>query len=208
MAYTETSLADIALGNIGVGASIGDLRTENSAEAIAMRRYFNHCRDVLYRMRAWSFATRLIQLQDLGVTGTLYDGIWGHRYQYPNVAMRINKIVNPAQRSPATEADKIKFEIASRDNVAGGKVILCDQKDAIAEYNYLLEDVGLWDAEFAENFCLYLGLRASGSLKANAAMVRETREQWQAFLQNCMSTIDSESQPDGERASQFQTVRG
>jgi len=208
MTYDNTELANMALGHVGIGLSIGTLETENSQEAIACRRYFDHCRDVLYRMRRWPFAARLTTLSDLGVTGTNYDGIWLYRYNYPNFAMRINKIVNPAQRSPNTNADKIKFEIASKDTGSLGKVILCDQDSAIADYNYLIDDVSVWDAEFVENFTTYLAVRISPSLKCDANLVKEVKAQWKEFLTNCMTTIDSESEPDGERPSQFQTIRG
>lgn len=208
MTYDTTELANMAIGHIGIGLSIGDLDTENSAEAIACRRYFTHARDVLYRMRRWPFASRLTTLTDLGVTGTLYDGMWAHRYNYPNFAIRINKIVNPAARSPATIKEKIKYDLASKADGSAGKVILCDQDNAIADYNHLIDDVSVWDAEFVENFTLYLGLRASGSLKANAGMVQQTRDQWRLFLQNNIVTTDSENEPDGEQPSQFETVRG
>lgn len=209
MTYNETLLSNMALGHVGVGLSIGDFDNENSQEAIACRRYFTHCRDVLYRMRRWPFAARITALSDLGVTGTNYDGVWLYRYNYPNFAARINFILNPAQRSPNTTEDKIKFEIASKDDSgSAGKVILSDQDSALADYNHLIEDVSLWDAEFVENFTTYLSLRISPSLKVKASLVQQAREQWQIFLQNCMVTIDSEGQPDPERPSQFQTVRG
>lgn len=208
MTYDTTELANMALGHVGVGLSIGTLETENSQEAISCRRYFTHCRDVLYRMRDWPFATRLTALSDLGVTGTNYEGIWLYRYNYPNFCMRINKIVNPAMRAPATAEQKIKYKIASKDTGSAGKVILCDQESAIAEYNHLIEDVSVWDAEFVENFTTYLAVRIAPSLKCDANLVNQVRQQWQLFLQNCMSTVDSEEQPDGERASQFETVRG
>jgi len=207
MSYDETTLANMAIGHIGIGLSIGVLETENSAEAVACRRYFNHCRDFIYRMRRWPFAARLVSLQDLGVTGTLYDGIWAYRYNYPNFAMRINRIVNPAMRTPNTLEDKIKYEIVNKDTGSGGKIILCDEDDAIADYNHLIEDVSLWDAEFVENFTTYLAVRIGPSLKCDANLVQQAREQWSQFLKNAMDTADSESQPDVEPPSQFQTVR-
>jgi len=208
MTYDNTTAANLALGHIGVGVAIGDLDTENSAEANAARRYFTHCRDVIYRMRRWSFASRLVTLTDLGVTGTNYSDVWGYRYMYPTDAMRINKITNPYLRDETTAAQKIQFEIAYKDTDTAGKVILCDQECAAADVNHLIEDPNLWGAEFMEQFTLYLGMRMAPSLKADKNLVQDVRNQWSLFLQASMNMADSESQEAPERESQFQSIRG
>lgn len=207
MPYDETLIANMAIGHCGISIAIGDLATENSNEAVQCRRFFDHCRDSLYRMKLWSFANNEVALADLGVTGTVYEDRWLYRYMYPNFAIRINSIINPAIRTPATADDKIPYEIAYNPD-SGGKVILSDAEDAIAEYNHLIEDVTFWDADFAEADSLYLGMRIAPALKVDAGIIQEIRGQWQLFLDNTMSITDSEDQPDPEAPSEFETVRG
>ena len=207
MTYDKTILSNMAVGHCGIGKYIGDYELENSPEANYCRRYFDQCRDVIYATRRWPFASTIVALADLGVTGTNYDGIWAYRYKMPGNAIRANFVVNPANRAPTTSDDKIAFEIAyDVDNE--GKVILCDQDEALLDMNQLIEDPTFWDPAFAEAHSLYLALRIAPALKVDSKVLQALQQQWFTWNDEAALSAMEEGQPDPEGASQLQSIRG
>ena len=59
---SKTEIANLALSHLGVGKEIGNLDTEKTEEAVAMRRFYESARDATLRDFPWPFATRMVAL--------------------------------------------------------------------------------------------------------------------------------------------------
>lgn len=205
MPYTKTDIANLMLGHLGIGESIGNADTENSAEAIQFRRFFEHCRGLLLEMRPWSFVTRRVALQDIGISATSYKDQWAYRYMYPNDARRINEIINPAQRHPQSETDKIKYRIVDETN--NSKAILTDQQNAICEYNYDATDPAVFDSTFAQALSLMIAMSAGPALRVNANIQQMVDQKYEAWKAEASINDLSQAEPDNYPPSEFQQFR-
>ena len=212
MPYDRTKIANLTIGHCGIGISIGDVDNESSAEAIAVRRYFDHCRDTLLELIPWPFATRRHTLVPLTMAPE-YENEWNFMYEVPNFCRRVNKIVNPMRRQPVTQEDHIPFKVVDYypdgvDQTSSGKVILCDEEGAVMEFNYAVEDVGLFSASFAHALSLFIATMASVSLRVNAKIVAAISMQWDRWYQENAIQAQEAGQPDPNPISSFESERG
>ena len=209
MPYDKTIISNMTLGHLSIGLTIGDFETENSAEADACRLWFDHCTEVLFEMTDWPFATRRVELQELDMDDyPEWEDHWNKIYQYPNFCKRVNRIINPVYRTEPKDEDKIKFRII--DLTTGGKAILCDQEDAIAEYNHLEdldEIVSRFSASYAHAHSLMMATLAAGRLKVSAQIKADVRAEWSLWLAENINQTQDENKPDVEPASSFEQAR-
>lgn len=209
--YTKSRIADMAAGHCKSGVTIDDLDNESTAEAIQARRWFDHVTQFLMENYEWPFATRLFALEKLENTADVsgWQNHWGYRYKFPSDCVKLHRIQNPAIRIPSRQEDEISFRVADQVN-SEGKVILCDEDDAVAEGNHssFLDNVDLWDVSFAEAHALYLAFRMSPSLNVSDSAKRDLFSQWQAWQGNAIERAkEHDEEPDPEPPSAYQQAR-
>lgn len=210
MPYDRTLIANMACSHLGIGLSISDVDNESSAEADACRTFIDHVFEAVLEICPWPFATRQIALQDLGIENTAYEDQWLYAYMYPNNCKRVNKIINPAKRTPVREEDKIPYRIVSYVDSGGsdaGKLILCDQEDAILEYNHLVIEPERFSSSFAHVTSLFLAKLTGARLRAAADMIANVNREWDLWLSEATSQSKEEEQPDPDPISTFQSAR-
>lgn len=201
MPQDKTSICNMALGHVGVGARIQDVENENTPEANNCRLFYGHCLDLLLEMRPWAFCERQIDLQDIGSP----PDEWGYRYMYPNNCKLAVAIVNPAARNPGTEG-KIKFKVVS-GSPDYGKAILTDQENAILKYNHYITDPALFDATFIQAFTVFLASFIAMPLRVDPKITQYVNQQASVWIGEAANKTLSESEPDVQPVSEFQSVR-
>ncbi len=202
MPTSKTQICNMALGHVGVAATIQDIDTENSVEAENCRLFFDHCREVILETKPWGFAKREVTLASLGSPPTG----WLYRYKYPNFVKRANRIINPASRTPG-RGNKIPFKVVDGDDQYG-KAILTDQENAVLEYNYNVTDVNLFSATFVQALSLFLATSIAMPLRVNAEIQTVTQQLFTTWNSEASSLDLEEEEPDQEAASEFETFRG
>lgn len=202
MPQSITSISNMALGHCGVNSRIGDVETENSNEANACRLYFDHCRELLLEMQEWGFAKEEVALQSLGSP----PDPWGFRYKYPNFCSLALYIVNPSLRTPGRD-QRIPFEVRNYDG-GTGKVILCDQENAILAYNRNIDNVALFAPSFVQALSLVLAAHICMPLRVDPKITQYINAQAGPWLNEAASRSLREQQKDPEPDSEFVRARG
>jgi hypothetical protein len=151
MATTEVSIANIALGNIGVNKFIAALDEQRSSEARICNQFYEHSRQYVLRDGLWTFAKRYINLTLVEEDPTPE---WQFSYRYPPDCLLARYIVNPIlgrqERKPT------EYEIAGDDQ---GTLILTDMEDAQLCYTMDVINPGRYDQMFTSAFAWHLSTK-------------------------------------------------
>jgi hypothetical protein len=132
---TETTLANLALGHIGM-ARIADL-SENTVTAEHVRRMFDAVRDNLMRAYPWNFAVRRMQLT-ASATAPAFE--YTYAYPLPSDCLRVLEI-----NGCPPGVGSVPFEVE-------GAEVLTNLTTCKLRYLRRVEQVSLWDANFCEFF--------------------------------------------------------
>ena len=132
---TETTLANLALGHIGV-ARIADL-AENTVAAEHVRRMWDTTRDSLLRAYPWNFAAKRLQLT-ASATAPAFE--WAYAYPLPSDCLAVLSV-----NGAAGGVGNVPF-------VVEGQEILTDLTTCKIRYLRRVEQVSAWDATFNELF--------------------------------------------------------
>ena len=200
MPLSKTDICNMALAHCGHGSRIQDVDTDTTNAGIQCRLFYDQARLQLLEMRPWSFAIKQFTLQSLGTPVTN----WVYRYSYPNDCARCNYIVNPSTRTPA-RGNKIPFKVI--DVETGGKAILCDQADAVLEYNRDIKETERFTRAFGMAHSFMLASLISMPLRANAKITAYINQQLGFWMAEAATMDGNESQEDQEPVSEFESVR-
>lgn len=203
MAFDKNTICNMALAHVAVGVRILDVDTEPGVEAQNCRLFYEPCIKILLEMQEWDFAKRQVQLQSLGSP----PDEWQYRYAYPNNCALALRIINPyAPRNPTRE-QKIPFEIVNRTD-SYGKAILCDQEEAILEFNELLTDSTLFSATFSYGLSLFIASNLAMPLSVSDSIRERVRREYLGWMAEAGSLSLRQSQEDVEPDSEYIAVRG
>lgn len=147
MPVTATTIANLALAHCAA-PPIAHLDTDQSKEAKACRLYYEPVRDEVLRAFAWPFAGTF---EALTLVATQPTTEWAFSYRYPSKALTLLRIV------PALPTVPSPYRIG-RD--ATGRVIYCNDENAVAEYTYGVTDA----SEFTPDFVSALGYRLASEI--------------------------------------------
>ena len=148
MASSTTEIANLALSHLGISKEVGNLDTENSANANACRRWFENARDETFRDFHWPFATTYATL---GLVESDPNTDWAYSYRYPSDCMRFIKVLNTVRND--SRQSRVPIEIASDSS---GKLIFCDTEDACGKYTKKITDVSLFTQDYVNMLSLLL----------------------------------------------------
>ncbi len=197
MASSKTEIANLALSHLGIGKEIGNIDTEKSSEASAIRRFFDIARDQALRDFWWPFAKRYTAL---GLVEESPNDEWGYSYRYPSDALAIRKVLSGIRND--TRQSRVTYEIASDDN---GRLIYTDEEDANIKYTALITDVAHYPSDFVQALALRLASYTAPRLTDGDPFgLRETTLRlYIAELGFARSNAVNEEQPDEEPASEY-----
>jgi hypothetical protein len=191
----------MALAHVGVTGRIEDVDNENSPEAVNCRIFFDHVVALVLEACEWPFA--MIQ-DNLANIGDPPDS-WLFRYKYPANARIINRIINPAVRTPG-EDQQVPFIIRKQTD-GYGKVILCDLENAVVEYNDDITDTGLFSSSFAQAVALGVAAHIAAPLRVDPRIQQSATTNFNTWLAEAITVKQREQQNDPEPDSQMFAVR-
>lgn len=149
MAFVSpTGIANMAVSHVGALATIENLITGKSPEAVQCRVWYEYSRQLILSMADWHFARARIGLALHGdvISETSTDpmaGVWGFRYQYPDDCLAARKIQNP--NAPPDDASPFDVELSLNKQE---KTILTDVEDAVLVYTFDQEATELFTPMF------------------------------------------------------------
>lgn len=202
MPATKASIFNMALAHCGVGLRIQDPDNESGKEPENCRLFYDQVREIIIEAAEWPFLTERVELQDLG---TPPDG-WLFRYKYPNNCRRVNRIVNPLTRTASPSSPKIPYAIKNLTD-AYGRALVCDQEDAILEFNRDIDDPALMSSTFNQAHSIGLAAHIAMPLRVDVKIADRVTAQWNGWLAEALAQTMREQQEDPEQLSQFETGR-
>lgn len=202
MAASKTVIANQALGHLGSGKEIANLDTENSAEARALRRFWDQTQDELMRGYSWPFTTRFV---DVAVVEEDPTEEWAFSYRYPSDCLYARRILSGSRND--SRQSRVPYRIGQDDS---GQLIYCDMDEATLEYSTRADDVVRWPADFVSAFAYKLAAYAAPTITgSDRANLRQLCLELHALAaQQAMASAANEEQPDESPESEFVRARG
>lgn len=204
---SETDIANLALGRLGVGQAIASL-SEASTPARLCNRFYTHCRQEVLRAHPWGFASRTVSIAQ--VSGQSYPG-WAYVYQYPDDGLMVWAIADISGirqiSSALTSSDPYcrqsceqlrrhyPFKLALNDDLAS-RVILSDIPSAYAYYTHDVDVTGAYPPDFVSVFAWRLAMEVGGPLEAKAALVERANQQYWLWLSQATAADKNEQRDD------------
>ena len=198
---TTTEIANLAISHLGNGKEIGNLETENSQEANAIRRFYETSRDEMLRLFDWPFATKFVALSLIEEDPT---DEWGFSYQYPSDCLKFRRILG-AGRNPINK-NRLIYRTAYG---TAGQIVLTDIEDAEAEYTMGVTDT----SRFTPDFVMALSYRLAAYVAARITkgdpfqMTKSIQQLYYTSLSIAQANAMNEQQPDSYPDSEFISER-
>jgi hypothetical protein len=129
------SIADVcnmALSHLAIGVEITNLSTDASAEAQALRRFYETSRDATLQAFPWPFAMRMAALP---IVEADPSAEWDYSYRYPANALYLRRVLSGLRTD--THDSRVPYRIIGDDS---GRLILTDKEEAEAEYVARIEN--------------------------------------------------------------------
>lgn len=158
MASSKTEICNLALSHLGIAKEIANLDTENSAEANAMRRFYETARDEILRDFNWSFTTKFATLALIEEDPTTE---WAYSYRYPSDCLKLRRILSGTRND--SRQTRVPYKIG-QDNE--GVLLYTDMQDAVIEYSVKIEETNLYPSDFTMALSYKLAFYAAPRLAA------------------------------------------
>lgn len=145
MAYTNTQIANMALGHVGVSEEIADLETEDSIAADKCNLFLTQSVESTLESFSWPEATKYETLglvEDFSDVTTAHD--WNYSYRYPSDCLMVRRIVTVLAR---VDPDPPAYRVGSDDTA---RLIYTDEEDAVIEYTKRITDPNFFTSLLAE----------------------------------------------------------
>jgi len=180
--YTNTEVANLALGHLGSSYKITNIETENSNMANIIRKHYDSALDTILTKHKWQFATKqgpLILVEENPSVN------WQYSYRIPADAAVVRRIsVEGAFFYKDEYLDQQEpFQIFY--DATHGYVIHTNVFNAFAEYTVRLASTGPFINHFARAFAAQLALDIAPSVITNNYY--KVKEELKRDLRNEMS---------------------
>jgi len=137
--FDKVKIANMALGNIGVGDRISSF-DDRSPEASAAKLWYDPARIAALEAYNWSFARKSQALAQHDLPAP--EMRWRYRYQVPSDYVAARMVENPA----GVHADAVPYEIETADD--GSLSIVTDMANAKLIYTFDQQNVQLFSMHF------------------------------------------------------------
>ena len=196
-AASTTEIANLAISHLGIGKEIGNLETEKSEEAQAIRRFFDTVRNQVLRDFPWPFATKFVNLALVEQDPTEE---WAFSYRHPSDALKLRRILSGLRNDH--RQSKVPFRISRDDS---GLLIFTDFEDAQLEYTFEEEDPLRFPDDFIQALSFRLAAYVAPRLtKGDPFKVgRNAMEMYLFEINRAQSTAANEEQMDEIPQSEF-----
>jgi hypothetical protein len=191
MAWTDTDIANRALGMLGVKAVITSLSSDTSTEAKAVRAVFDMARDSINSEFDWPHSRQVVELSLVsGTASSAYSDHWQYAYRYGTTWKKLLGVVGDDTSDRAlTESSKIPYQVISD---SAGRLILTDLADASALVLVLPEE-GHYPAKYVEALAAKVALMAMPRLASSTREDGDLRQEYESLLSNAKATAANEA---------------
>lgn len=197
---SNTEIANIAISHLGSGKDIGDLDSENSPEANAVRRFYNTARDEVLRDFPWPFATKYVAL---GLVASNPDDVadeWDYSYRYPSDCLYLRRIASGSRND--SRQSRVNYIVSQDDQ---GLLILTDMQDACMQYTVRVTDESRFSPDFVMAFSYLLAFYTAPRITAGDPFNLQDRTIKAYFqaLSKARANAINEEQVDEEVESEY-----
>lgn len=187
---TKTEIANLAIGHLGTGKEIANLTTESSAEAKAIRRFYDICVEKTQRDFYWPFTRKIEALQ---LVEEQPNDEWPYSYRYPAKCVDFIKIQSGARND--SRQSRVPFLLGHDD---AGRLIFTDRYEAIGEYSELIKNTALFPPDYVLALSAFIALMIAPQITDGDpfGFRQSTAQLYQRLLAEARSNNDNEEQPD------------
>ena len=164
MTISATSVANMALGHLGVTAVIANVDTDTTGEAKAVRLFYDTARDKALGDFVWPWATKVSAVALVNDYTSDNTTEWSYGYRYPNDALRLVRVrsgygrwydANPViQAGGMTSTGMVRHRIITDGS---GLLLHMDLVDPVTiEYVSRITDASVYPADFVIAFSFLL----------------------------------------------------
>lgn len=198
---SRTTIANMALGHLGVGVEIANVDSDRSREAMACRRFFDAARKETLRGWCWPFATTIAPLDLVQECPNIE---WKYSYRYPSGCQEFIKVLSGFKND--TRFTREPYKIIG-DNV--GRLILTNKCKAEAEYTIDHTDYQNFPTDFEISLSyrlasfISIGITGGDPFKVGDKAL----QMFQASITSAKISAANEEQPYPVPESEFITER-
>lgn len=198
---SKTAISNQAISHLGNAVEIGNVETENSAEAGACRRFYDDAVEATLRDAPWPFATRF---DTLGLVEEDPTDEWEYAYRYPSDCVNLRRIQSGLRRD--TRQSRVEYKLGSDDN---GQLIYTDLADAKVEFTARVTDPAFFPVDFrlalSFRLAMYIAPRITGGDPYNLQSRCESA--YKMEIAKAWAAAAMEEQPPEEPDSEFGRFR-
>ena len=203
------SISCLALAHIGMKPITSMSGTDPSS--LACTRYFEPCRNEVFRDFKWPFALFKGTLS----TATELDSDdiidWTYFYYYPSSAAMVWNVYNEATTATKDEQDYeiiywYAFETLSASHAR--QVICTDLSDAYVEYTYKVQDPARWDDKFVMAFSYRLAAAIAKELTGDDDKALKMGQAYSLMIHDCKRLAQHEKKKKPPKTSAYVNARG
>lgn len=197
MAANKTVIANMALRHLKISKEIQNLDTDLSAEAEAIRVFYDTLRIETLRAFYWGFATKFMTLSLIALKPTVE---WDYSYAVPADCVRFRRILSC--RRTDTRKSRVPFLIVSDPT---GSIIYTDMISATCEYTYLNMTEQFYPSDFVLAFSFNIAQYVAASLTGGDPFKLGDRaaKMYEMMITEASSNAANESQPDEPPESEY-----
>lgn len=189
---SEVDICNLALSHLGDASTVASLNPpEGSVQSEHCARFYPIARDSLLEMHPWGFATRRVQLAQLG-TGWPE---WDYAYAQPSDALNIIAVLPPDATDDysqglsnvplAAGGSYVPKAFSCEIDSNGADVIYTDQENAVLRYTALVIDTTKFSPLFVTTLSWHLASMLAGPIikgDVGAAEAKRCASMMQAFF--------------------------
>lgn len=211
MVSSNTEIANLALGHLGISRQIGNMDTEKSTEAGSCRTFYDVILEDLINEIPWSHCKKFADLEL--VTGTPADPAtteWTYAYRYPQDCLQFIRIVSERLNND-TRQSRVPYTIAADDV---GQLIYTNWPGTQnitpqCQYSFKNENVEMFPPNFVLAFSYALAMRIALMVTAGdpTGLAAKCKIEYNKVLSNASDANINEEQRPEEPQSEFIRAR-
>lgn len=211
MVSSNTEIANLALGHLGISRSIANMDTERSVEAQQCRVFYETVLDDLINEIPWSHCKKFASLQLVaGSPSAPITYEWIYSYRYPPDCLQFIRIISYRGNND-TRQSRIPYTIAADDvgqliytNWPGTQIIVPQ-----CQYTFRNDSVEKFPPNFVMAFSLALAMRIAPGITAGDpnGLAPKAAVEFKRVMANAADANVNEEQRPEEPQSEFIRAR-
>lgn len=211
MVSSNTEIANLALGHLGISRPIGNMDMEKSVEARACRTFYDVILEDLINEVPWSHCKKFANLEL--VTGTIAapaTSEWTYAYRYPQDCLQFIRIVSYRGNND-TRQSRIPYTIAADDV---GQLIYTNWPTTSlitpqCQYSFKNTNVAMFSPNFVLAFSYALAMRIAPMVTAGDpnGLATKCKVEFGNVMANAADANVNEEQRPEEPQSEFIRAR-